>query len=209
MNRVLAGLLVVAALAGCSPGEPGSVVVTSPVSPLTAASSSPPSADTDEPGTSSSSPSIGDTPLEEAPPGSVFYLEAQAGCFQLGKAAKKDFFIDAIGKSIVQVDCSEPHHFEVFASKDVDGFDGETNLTQEDAGAYCRVAYQAVFGQDAPDQITSPKQQLRSPYLYWFFPDDGLEATTYPGRLICGVFTADPEYTLMLSRTGSLVAQSS
>ena len=167
-----------------------------------------PSAATGDSGESSDEPSRGGTPLEGTPPGSIFYLEVGIGCYAMDEGAKKDFFIDAVGKSLVPIDCAKPHHFEVISSKDVHGFDGGRNLTQDDAQTHCLGDYKAVFGQDAPDRIISQKQQLRSPYLYWFFPDDGLEAKTYPGRLICGVFTADPKYTKMLSRKGSLVAQS-
>lgn len=142
---------------------------------------------------------------EDADEGILYYLEAGPGCYSLTQNAGQNALIEAIGKEVFPQDCADPHAFEVFWSGDVPGFDAKNNLSQEDAGDVCIAEYQSIFAVDPPSEIIPQEDQLSSPYLYWFFPDDGLEAQKYPGRLVCGVFLGDDEYTRMLSHRGSIV----
>lgn len=139
--------------------------------------------------------------------GSIYYLEAEPGCYALTESFEADPLIDAVGKEVFPRDCSSSHSFEVFWAGAVPGFDGTTNLTQDDAGNVCVEEYARVFGEEPPYEIIPLESQYVTPYVYWFFPDDGLEASTYPGRLICGVFIANDDYTRMLSREGSLLPE--
>lgn len=136
---------------------------------------------------------------------SIYYLAAAPGCYSMTEDGNADPLIDGIGKELFVQDCSDPHSFEVFWSGSVDGFDAQVNLTQEDAQNVCVAEYINVFSQEPPSEIVPLEEQADTPYVYWFFPDDGLEAETYPGRLVCGIFLANDDYTRMLSRTGSLV----
>jgi len=137
--------------------------------------------------------------------GPIIYLDAQPGCFSLSSDPTADVVIEGIGKEFYPRDCSDPHVLEVFWSGEVEGFSGDNNLTQEDARDGCVPRYFEVFGVAPPQEIIPQDEQLATPYIQWFFPDDGLEAAQFPGRLVCGVFIANDDYTRALSRTGSLL----
>mgnify|MGYP000441469362 FL=1 len=137
--------------------------------------------------------------------GPIIYLDAQPGCFSLSADPTADVLIEGTGKEFYPRDCSDPHVLEIFWSGEVEGFSGDNNLTQEDARDGCVPRYFEVFGVAPPQEIIPQDEQLATPYIQWFFPDDGLEAAQFPGRLVCGLFIANDDYTRALSRTGSLL----
>jgi hypothetical protein len=113
------------------------------------------------------------------------YTEEPTGSYFIGAGNYKEFF---------SVDCFAPHHFEVFRVEDVPPEKAPKGLTQKIAEDVCAPAYIATFGQRSPVEIISPEAQMTNPYLRWFFPDKGLEAKQYPGRVVCLAHTSDPQY---------------
>lgn len=126
--------------------------------------------------------------IEDAPPmdaGSIFYLDLTPGCYSYTNTATSPYPFEFTAKEMFQKDCSEPHHFEVFAALTLSEFDGVNNLGQEDAELACSAAYEQRFASPVPREVLPPEQLLRTPYLIWYFPDDGLEASQFPGKLVC------------------------
>lgn len=188
-------LIVIAlALGSCSQSDPGELA------------SAPEPQVSGAPEVSTSAPDAQPEATEEGQGGAIFYLEASPGCYGLSEDATDDYFIEAVDKEFFTIDCSQPHHFEVFWRGDLPSFTETKNVTQEDAEATCVTEYQKVFSEAPPSEIIPEEEQDQRPYLSWYFPDDGLEASKYPGRLICAAFESDPEYTVMKSRAGSLVS---
>jgi len=124
-------------------------------------------------------------PEETKPATAGFYLDMTQGCYSYTEKVDALFPIESAAKEIFATDCLEPHHFEVFSSTVVPGFDASNNLTQDDALAGCETAYLDYFGAPYPTEQIPLAEQVKTPYLMWYFPDDGLEASEYPGRLIC------------------------
>jgi hypothetical protein len=120
-----------------------------------------------------------------AQPTPTFYLDLLPGCYSYTREALAAFPIESTAKEMYETSCSAPHHFEVFESRSIPGFDGSRNLSQADAEEACTAAYVKRFGAEAPRVITPPDQLMKTPYLIWYFPDDGLEASQYPGKIVC------------------------
>ena len=134
----------------------------------------------------------------------VFYLAADLGCYSYGRDPSQPWFIDAIDKVLYAQTCQGPHNAEVIYAGSLPGFTAQRNLTQSDAEESCSTAYREVFGVEPPTAEIDPVQQKETPYLVWSFPDDGLEAQKFPGRLVCLVVVTTPDFAKADSITGAL-----
>lgn len=117
--------------------------------------------------------------------GPIFYLDLTPGCYSYTTNATSAYPFEFTAKEMYGKNCSEPHHFEVFAALTLSEFDAVNNLGQNDAEFACSAAYEQRFKSPVPREVLTPAQLMRTPYLIWYFPDDGLEASQFPGKLVC------------------------